>query len=569
MGSWRRPTDLLPGVRRPNRWAICRLRHAPTAITITLALLLAACAGGGDDGRATQAVSSPSGGWTVQAPAAKGELDSFTWALPYEAATLDPIKSWSYPENTILANLCESVVHLTPELKLEPGLASKVDTSDPKKVVLTVRNGVRFWDGSAMTAEDVAFSLDRNLQPELGGYFGPFWRNVGSVAVTGPSEVTVALKQPDALFWKILSMASGAVSKHAYVKAKGKAYGTPKGGLMCTGPFKLDRWSPGQSVVISRNDSYWNPRLRPKARRVELRAVADQAALTNGLLTGEIDGTFFTPVAATDRLQASGTGTLYRGASTLAQLLIPRLDGPLGDARIRKALSMALDRTVISQRVWDGAATPLSSIATPTTWGYARDVFATAGQQLGIKPTADLAAAKALVEQAGVPAGTVTVWSSAERREANITANYIADVGRQLGLKMKVRTVPIQEYSTWAYDPAVRARTDLALTLWWTDVAEPLQALWPVAEPGGRSNYNDYRNPAAVRPLASAFAEADDTARARLVTQAQRVMFADDMMLIPLVNVATLTWMGKRITGGPVGLPGAFYTPWAAYVGAP
>ena len=505
-----------------------RRRHAPTAITIALVLLLAACGGGGGDGQATQAVSSPSSGWTVQAPAAKGELDSFTWALPYEAATLDPIKSWSYPENTILANLCESVVHLTPELKLEPGLASKVHTSDPKKVVLTVRNGVRFWDGSAMTAEDVAFSLNRNL-----------------------------------------SMASGAVSKQAYVKGKGKAYGTPKGGLMCTGPFKLDRWSPGQSVVISRSDSYWNPRLRPKARRAELRAVADQAALTNGLLTGEIDGTFFTPVAAIDRLQASGAGTLYRGASTLAQLLIPRLDGPLGDARIRKALSMALDRTVISQRVWDGAAVPLSSIATPTTWGYDRDVFVTAEQQLGIKPTADLAAAKALVEQAGVPAGTITVWSSAERREANMTANYVADVGRQLGLKMKVRTVPLQEYATWAYDPGVRARTDLALTLWWTDVAEPLQALWPVAEPGGRSNYNDYRNPAAVRPLASAFAEADDTARARLVTQAQRVMFADDMMLIPLVNVATLTWMGRRITGGPVGLPGAFYTPWAAYVGAP
>ena len=533
-----------------------------------LVLLLAACGGGGD-GRATQAVSSPSSGWTVQASAAKGELDGFTWALPYEAVTLDPIKSWSYPENTILANLCESVVHLTPELKLEPGLASKVDTSDPHKVVLTVRDGVRFWDGSVMTAEDVAFSLNRNLQPELGGYFGPFWRNVDSVTVTGPSEVTVTLKQPDVLFWKILAMASGAVSKQAYVKGKGKAYGTPKGGLMCTGPFKLDRWSPGQSVVISRSDSYWNPRLRPKARRVELRAVADQAALTNGLLTGEIDGTFFTPVAAIDRLQASGAGTLYPGASTLAQLLIPRLDGPLGDARIRKALSMALDRTVISQRVWAGAAAPLSSIATPTTWGYARDVFATAEQQLGIRPTADLAAAKALVEQAGVPAGTITVWSSAERREANMTANYVADVGRQLGLKMKVRTVPIQEYATWAYDPAVRARTDLALTLWWTDVAEPLQALWPVAEPGGQSNYNGYRNPAAVQPLSRAFTEADDTARARLVTQAQRVMFADDMMLIPLVNVATLTWMGRRITGGPVGLPGAFYTPWAAYVGAP
>jgi peptide/nickel transport system substrate-binding protein len=116
-------------------------------------------------------------------------------------------------------------------------------------------------------------------------------------------------------------MASGAVSKQAYVERQGKAYGTPKGGLMCTGPFKLDRWAPGQSVVLTRSDGYWNPRLRPKAGRVELRAVPDQAALTNALPTGEIDGTFFTPVAAIDRLEASGAGTLYRGESTLAQLL--------------------------------------------------------------------------------------------------------------------------------------------------------------------------------------------------------------------------------------------------------
>jgi peptide/nickel transport system substrate-binding protein len=530
-------------------------------------LFIASCSGSDSRGAATP--TSDRGGATVLAPPAKGEIDGFTWALPFEASSLDPIKSWNYPENTILANLCESVVRLTPELKLEPGLASEVDTSDPTKVVLTLRDGVRFWDGSPMTAEDVAFSLNRNLQPDLGGYFATFWGNVASVTTTGPSEVTVTLKQPDVLFWKTLSMASGAVSQRAYVESKGKAYGTPKGGLMCTGPYKLDRWTPGQSVALSRSDGYWNPQLRPKAARVELRPVADQAALTSGLLTGEIDGTFYTPVAAIDRLEASGAGTLYRGQSTLAQMAIPRLDGPLGDARIRKALSMALDRTVISQRVWNGMASPLSSIATPTTWGYARDAFANAYDQLGIKPTADLEAAKTLVRQAGVPDETITVWSSAERREAHTAANYLADVGGQLGLKMKVRTVPIQEYATWLYDPAVRARTDLALTVWWTDVAEPLQALWAIVEPRGLTNYNGYRNPAAVQLLSKAFAETDDTARARLVTQAQQVMFAEDMMWIPLVNVATPTWMSKRITGGPVGLPGAFYTPWAAYVGAP
>jgi peptide/nickel transport system substrate-binding protein len=550
----------------------CRVTAAATLMTALL--LVGACtdrAGGpaGGTRMSTSTGGNQRSGRTVLSPPAKGQIGRFTWALPFEAVSLDPIKSWNYPENTILANLCESVVHLTPELRLEPGLASEIDTSNPTKVVLTVRDGVTFWDGSSMTAEDVAWSLNRNLEPNLGGYFAPFWRNVRAVAVTGRSAVTITLKQPDVLFWKTLSMASGAVSKKSFLQQKGKAYGTPKGGLMCTGPFKPERWTPGQSVVLTRYDAYWNPALQPKAGRVELRAVPDQAALTNALVTGEIDGTFHTPVAAVGRLEASKAGILYRGESTLAQMLIPRLDGPLGDVRIRKALSMALDRSVISEQVWAGAATPLASIAPETTWGYARDVFAKAYDELNIKPTADLEAAKALVREAGAPSETITVWSSAERREANTTANYIVDVGKELGLTMKVETVPIQVYSTWAYDPAVRAKTDLALTVWWTDVPDPLQAFWPLVEPRGLSNYNSYSNPATVELLTRAFAEADDTARAELVTEAQRVMFAKDVMSIPLVNVATPTWMNKRITGGPVGLPGAFYTPWAAYVGAP
>jgi peptide/nickel transport system substrate-binding protein len=548
-----------------------RSGRAVTAATVTIALLVVgACSAGGDGRGGRTAALVPAAGRTVLSPPAKGQIDGFTWALPFEAATLDPIRSWNYPENTILANLCESVVRLTPELAPEPGLASEIDTSDPTRVVLTVRDGVTFWDGSPMTADDVAFSLNRNLQPNRGGYFALFWRNVAAVSATGPSQVTITLKRPDVLFWKTLSLAGGAVSKKAYVEQQGKAYGTPKGGLMCTGPFSLDSWTPGQSVVLTRYAGYWNPELRAKAGRVELRAVADQAALANALLTGEIDGTFQAPVAAIRRLETSGAGTLYRGASTIAQALIPRLDGPLGDPRIRKALSMALDRSLISERAWGGAASPLSSIATQTTWGYAREVFASAYDELDIKPTADLEAAKALVREAGAPTETITVWSSAENRPAVTTINYVADVGRKLGLNMKVETVPIQVYSTWAYDPRARARTGLFHTIWWTDLAEPLQALWPLlVEPDGASNFFRYSNPAAVEPLAKAFAEDDDTARARLVTEAQHVMFAEDMMWIPLTNVATLTWMSKRITGGPVSLPAAFYTPWAAQVGTP
>ena len=155
------------------------------------------------------------------------------------------------------------------------------------------------------------------------------------------------------------------------------------------------------------------------------------------------------------------------------------------------------------------------------------------------------------------------MWSSAERREASTTANYIADVGRQLGLKMKVRTVPLQEYATWAYDPAVRARTDLALTLWWTDVAEPLQALWQIVEPGAVSNYNAYGNPAAVQPLSRAFGEADDTARADGDPAPARQSPRPD---VSRGQHATLTWMAG-VSRAARRHAGAF-TPVGAYVGA-
>ena len=122
-----------------------RSGRAVTAATVTIALLVVgACSAGGDGRGGRTAALVPAAGRTVLSPPAKGQIDGFTWALPFEAATLDPIRSWNYPENTILANLCESVVRLTPELAPEPGLASEIDTSDPTRVVLTVRDG--FYD---------------------------------------------------------------------------------------------------------------------------------------------------------------------------------------------------------------------------------------------------------------------------------------------------------------------------------------------------------------------------------------------------------------------------------------
>jgi len=506
-------------------------------------------------------------------PGSGAEVDSITWSVPFEATSLDPLRAWAYPENTILSNMCESVVSLTPDLQLEPGLASDIDLSDPTKVVLTVRSGVKFWDGAEMTADDVAFSLGRNLDPALGGYFGAMWVNVASVDVTGTDQVTISLSAPDSQLWKSLSMASGVVIERAFAEAAGDTYGTPDVGIMCTGPYQFGSWTPGDSIVIEKAADYWNPDLVPAVQEVVFRPISDSAALTAALLTGEIDGTFKSPMESVPTLQdASDMGTLYRGESTETLMMIPNTDGPLGDVRVRQAVSLVIDRTLLAETAFGGFASPGKSIDSASTWGYATDTFASSYAELPTPDTADVAKAEELLADYVADKGEITkpliLWAPGSAQAYVLTANAIADAAESIGIPMTVETPPAQEYVYWLYDPATRVDTDLYMTPWWTDYPDPLEAFLPITLPGIFNPF-EYTNPKVDDLLAQAVAESDDSARADLLVEARQIMFGDDLMWIPMLDLASPTWLGKRITGTPVGVPATMYTPWAAYLSAP
>jgi peptide/nickel transport system substrate-binding protein len=502
-------------------------------------------------------------------PPGKGtEVDSINWALPYEASSFDPIKAWGYAENTIMANLCEGVLTLTPDFKLEPRLATKVDVSDPKKIVITVRTDAKFWDGNPVTAADVAYSLARNLDPNLGGYYATAWTNATSVDVTGTNEVTISLKSPDLLLWKWLATGAGLVIEKSFSEAAGENMGTPKGGIMCSGPYKLDSWVPGDAVTIARNDSYWDPSITPKVKKVVFTAVPDSAALSSALLTGAIDGTFTAPLASADELRThTDVGTLYTGESTQSTLLIPNIQGPLGDVRLRKALSLVIDRTLIAKVAFGGMAEPGKSIDTPQTFGYGGDIFQKGYDALPAAATPDVAAAKALVDQYVAEKGAITtplvMWVSGEKEVWTLAGNAVASAAKAIGIPIKVVAPPTQDFANWLYDPSTRTATDLYLTPWWTDFADPLQAFLPITLPGTFNPFN-YSNKTVDNLLAQATALPDGPDRAKLVNDARKIMFDDDMMWIPIVNWAAPVWLNKRISGAPVDMPTYLYYPWAA-----
>src|SRR5262249_54734754 len=151
----------------------------------------------------------------------------------------------------------ESLLAQTPAGAIAPGLATLANPS-PTQYVFTINSNAKFWDGNPVTPADVVYSLDRQMNASLGGFYTQVFTRVQSIAQTGSDQVTITLKQPD--YWlqgELASMAGIIIEKQDAIK-EGKNYGTAAGNIMCSGPYKLRSWSPSSGVIAVPNTSYWN-----------------------------------------------------------------------------------------------------------------------------------------------------------------------------------------------------------------------------------------------------------------------------------------------------------------------
>lgn len=499
---------------------------------------------------------------TATSAPAKGDVDQVRWALFYEPTTLNWTQAYAVSENTALANLCESLLVQDPDFSIRPALAESATNPTPLKWVYRIRDGVRFWNGRPLTAEDVVYSLQKATEPT--SYWANWFVNVRSIERTAPDEVTVTLKRPDAIFNKMMATAAGVVVEKAYATEKGDAYGTPDGGVMCTGPFRLDRWNKGDSIVMTRNDGYWDPSRRAHAKTLELRFVPDESTLTSALQSGDIDGTFSAPLSGVEQLRSSQAGTLTLGKSAVFDTIAFSAEkGPLADARVRRALSLAIDRDAIARTVFSGTAQPVKSPAVPSTWGYERAAFAQAYEALpSMGP--DLDQAKSLIAEAGSPKEPVTLALPGDVAAFVQIGTIVQDAAKKIGLKMELRPIATSAYIALFTDAKAREGIDGLLGIWYPDVAEPLNIFAQVTD---SQNFNGYANPEVRAALDRARGTYDDAERAQLAIVAQRQLM-EDMPWAPLVNRSELVFMNKRITGAPVSSLAQLYTPWGAGIGA-
>ncbi|SJN09216.1 Oligopeptide ABC transporter, periplasmic oligopeptide-binding protein OppA (TC 3.A.1.5.1) [Leucobacter sp. 7(1)] len=548
------------------------MKLAPTRAAVALfaiaGLALAGCASGSRGGDAGGTEEGTALLQTTPKPGAVA--DKVVWNSTYgELASLDPVKAFNYPENTIVSNLCEPLFQMQPDLSIKPNLATESDTTDGKVWTITLRDDVTFWDGTPMTVEDVVFSINRHLVPEEGSYWGGgVVANIASVEGTGANEITITLNTPDYTLPSSLSTIIGVVVQQKQREASGENYGNPDTGVMCTGPlqFTPGNWKQGQSITLDRYDGYWNADKQAQAKQVEIGFVVDPTAIANGLATGEIQGSYDVPLPALGQLGSSSTGTLYAGQGMQDMAIISTGEGLFGDPVVRRALTRATDRQAIADTVYEGTGTVARSVVPQSAWDAIEGVAELRDEQLP-DLSFDLDAAKAELEAADVDLSQpIKIAYPSERGFYADILNEMANGAKELGITLEPTGVPSAQFGAFFSDAEARKGFDGFVTTNYLSAPDPLLHLISVAKTGSDQNYAGFSDPKVDAALDAAIGESDAQKRAELTVEAE-AMIMEAQPWVPINDLAVRLYMDESITGAPASFVYLYY-PWAADIGA-
>src|SRR5258706_2355295 len=304
---------------------------------------------------------------------------------------LDPMQGGTFVGRIVFAAVCDKLVDIDPQLNIVPQLATRWEWSgDGKALTMTLRQGVRFHDGTPFDAAAVKANLDRyrtdplsKRKPELGPLTG--------IEVVDPLTVRLVLSQPYAPLLAVLSDRAGMMVAPSGFEA------TSKGNPVCAGPFRFVERVALDRIVARRFDGYWNA-AAIAVDEVVYRPIPDTSVRLVNLQAGSLEiverlaATDIPAVRADARLKFVETTPVGYNTMSINLGHGPRAETPLGrDPRVREALELAIDRVAINQVVFNGAFVPSNQPVAPGS-AYALDARPV--------PARDLARAKALLAQA-------------------------------------------------------------------------------------------------------------------------------------------------------------------------
>lgn len=485
------------------------------------------------------------------------KAEDLTIALSSEPTSIDPHFHNLTPNNALAMHFFDALVEFDPKQQIIPGLAESWKPIDDLTWEFKLRPNVKWHDGSPFTADDVVFTMNRAGDvPNSPSSFGLYTKGKTAVKV---DDLTVHIKTAEPYPLMVNDMTTiYIVSKKHGEGATTADYNSGKAAIG-TGPYKFKEYIPGDRITMEANPDYWGG--KPKWDTVTLKPIPSAPTRVAALLAGDVDVIEEVPTTDIEQLKTNDNVSLSSGISNRVIYLhldhfrdgspfVKASDGgaiknPLRDQRVRKAISKAINRDAIVERVMEGAALPAGQLLPESFFGVSPN----------LKPEPyDLEGAKKLLADAGYPEGfQLTLHGPNDRyiNDAKI-AEAIGQMLTRLGLKMSVETMTRSVFFKNASSggPDNTPAYSFILVGWGAgsgEASSPLKSLLHTVDKDkgmGASNRGRYSNAEVDQLIQQALATVDDEKRQDLLAKATEVAIAD-LGIIPL-HYQVNTWATRK-----------------------
>lgn len=477
-------------------------------LAVTMIFGLTACGGGSndttpapaDDGQTQTDVAVDEGGneaennETDAAPAettAGGKILSVQ--VGPDPETIDPALNSAVDGGNMLLHSFECLLAVDQDGKLIPGQAESWETSeDGLTWTFHLRDGLKWSDGSDLTAKDFEYSWKRVCDPMVAapyaetvlgmveGFSSAIAGNLDDLQVvaTDDKTLTVTLSAPCSYFGSLAAFATLSPVQQATVEANGDAWATSAETYITNGPFYISEWVPGSHILMSKNTNYWNADAI-KLDGIKWNLIEDANASYSAYQTGEVLMIKDVPTEEIPSLTGSSDfyvdpiiGTYYLSLNTQRE--------PFTDAKVRKALSLAIDREYVANTLMQGTYSPAYNFMGPDWIDTDGSQFmdnANGGQTyISADYEANLEEAKQLLADAGYPDGEglpAITYSTNDAGYHKVVAEYLQQAWAEIGVELNVDVVE------WASFTPMRRNGDYDASRngWVGDYSDPSNIL--------------------------------------------------------------------------------------------
>ena len=531
------------------------------AAVLPSGMVLTACGGSGNGAKETTGNQASTTTTTTT-----GGLDLAVQIGP-DPETVDPALNTAIDASNVILHAFETLLTFDENNDIVPGQAESFDVSDDGLTyTFHLRDGLKWSDGSDFTAEDFVYSWKRLADPMTAapyaadmlsmvkGYDEAAAGDIDALGVSAPDAKTlvVELSSPCVYFDKIITHASMAPVKKDVVDANGDQWALAPETYISNGPLKMIEWVPGSHMTFAKNENYWN------ADKVTLNSLKfvlmeDSNAAYSAYQTGEVQMIKDIPTEEIPSLQDSPDYHLDPRLAT-SYTIFNTQKAPFDDAKVRMALSLAVDREYVANTLMIGTVAPATNFVGP---GISDAEAGSSFEEVTRKNNggdffnvnnyeADLEKAKELLAEAGYPNGEgfpIIEYMTNDAGYNKPVAEYLQSAWKDLGITMDIKIV---EWST--FTPTRRAGDfEICRGGWVYDYDDPSNMLNLLASTSG-NNDGKYSNPEVDKLLEEARSTADKAEHYEKLHAAENLIM-EDAAVSPLVYSSDFYLQNPKLKG--------------------